>query len=83
MTEAGTTVGENEDDWQIFDDLSIDEDLEIEDGEMPIDPALLEPQVNLAVASCPKQGNHSLLPLRLHRQVYDLQQAAAHFQQEP
>jgi hypothetical protein len=41
MTEAGTTMGEDEEDWETLGD-SLDEDLETEDGEMLIDPALLE-----------------------------------------
>jgi hypothetical protein len=81
MTEAGTTVEEDEEGWKTLDE-SFDEDLEIEDGEMLIDPTLLEPQANLAVASCLKKGSHSLSPLRSHRQVYDLQ-APARFQQDP
>ena len=71
-------MGEDEEDWITLDD-SFDEDLEIEDGEMLIDPALLEPQANLAIVSSLNKGNHSLSPLRLHRQVYDLQQAPARF----
>ena len=65
MTDAGTTTGEKEEDWETQDD-SLDEDLEIEDGEMLIDPALLEPQANLAIASSLNKGNHPLSPLRLH-----------------
>jgi hypothetical protein len=81
MTEAGTPMGEDDEDWETLDE-SLDEDLEIEDGEILIDPALLEPQANLAIASCPKKGNHSLSTLRLHKQVYDLQPAPARSQQE-
>lgn len=73
MTEAGTTIGEDEEGWETLDD-SFDEDLEIEDSEMPLDPALLEPRANLVIASCINQGNHILSPSRLHRQVHDFQQ---------
>ena len=65
MTEAGTMVEEDEEDWKTL-DSSLDEDLETEDGEMLIDPTLLEPQANLAVACCLKKGSHSLSPPRLH-----------------
>ena len=65
MTEAGTAMGEEDDDWKTLDD-SFDEDPNIEDGETIIDPALLEPQANLAIASCANKGSHLLSPLRLH-----------------
>lgn len=65
MTEADTTMGEDEEGWETLDDY-LDEDLEIENGGMLIDPALLDPQANLVVASWPKKRNHSPSPLRLH-----------------
>ena len=81
MTEAGTTLGEDEEGWETLDD-SCDEDLEIKDGEMLIDPALLEPQANLVIASCLNQGNYSLSPSHLHKQVNDFEQAPAPFQRK-
>jgi hypothetical protein len=80
MTEASATIGEDEEDWETLDD-SLDEDLDIEDGEMLIDPALLEPQANLAIASCPEKRNRSLPALRVHRQFYDFRQAPTCSQQ--
>lgn len=65
MTEADTTIGEDEEGWETMDD-SLDEDLEIEDDEMLIDPALFEPQANLVMEFSPKKGNYSLSPLRLY-----------------
>lgn len=65
MTEADTTIGEDEDDWKSIDDL-LDEDLSIEDSETIIDPALLEPQANLAITPCADKGDYLPLPSRLH-----------------
>jgi len=50
MTEAGTESGEDEEEWQGLDDYPLDEDLEDENDNIPIDPALLEPQANLTLA---------------------------------
>jgi hypothetical protein len=82
MTDAGTTIGEDEEDWQSLDE-SHDEGLRTEDDEILIDPVLLEPQVSLVVASCLKKGSHPLSPLRPHEQVYDLQEDSDRFPQEP
>ena len=65
MTEAGTTMGEDEEGRETLDDY-FDDNLETENGEMLIDPALLEPQANLVVAPCPKKSDHSPSSLRLH-----------------
>lgn len=63
MTDAGTTIGEDEEDWQSLDE-SLDDGLEAEDDEMVINPMLLEPQANVAVASCLKKETRPLSPLR-------------------
>lgn len=63
------TMGEDEEGRETRDDYLVgylDDDLEVETGETLIDPAILKPQANLVLASCPKKRNHSPSPLRLH-----------------
>jgi hypothetical protein len=82
MTDAGTTIGEDEEDWQSLDE-SQDEGLGAEDNEILIDPALLEPQASLVIAFCLKKESHPLSPLRSHEQVYDFQEDSDRSLQEP
>jgi hypothetical protein len=51
MTEASVTTGEDDEGWETLEDDLLDDDLDIEDGDMLIDPALLKPQANVAIVS--------------------------------
>ncbi|OSS43283.1 hypothetical protein B5807_12058 [Epicoccum nigrum] len=81
MTEASVTTGEDDEGWETLEDDLLDDDLDIEDGDMLIDPALLKPQANVAIVSGSEKKDHSLLPLRSHNQVYDFRQAPIYSQQ--
>lgn len=79
MTEASVTVEEDEENWQLLDDL---EGFEFEDDDIPIDPALLRPQVNLVKARRSEDANYISRPLRLDRQLYNIPLALAIFEQK-
>ena len=81
MTDAGTTIGEDGEDWQSIDE-SHDESLETEDNELLIDPALLKPQANVVVASYLRKGSHPRSLLRPHKQVHNFQEVSHRFQQK-